>query len=185
MSRVSSLAICVAVLMTGGAGVAASDIGFKVKTLAGKETNLAKAYEGKVLLVVNVASECGLTPHYEGLQALHEKYNDKGLCVLGFPCNQFGAQEPGTAEQIREFCTTNYGVTFDMFEKIDVSGSDACDLYKHLTALEAKPKGKGKISWNFEKFVVGRDGKVVARFTPRTKPNDPNLIKTIEAELAK
>ncbi len=185
MSRVTSLAVCVAVLMTGVAGVAASDIGFKAKTLDGKETDLAKTYNGKVLLVVNVASECGLTPHYEGLQALHEKYNDKGLCVLGFPCNQFGAQEPGTAKQIREFCTTNYGVTFDMFEKTDVNGSGACDLYKHLTALEAKPKGKGKISWNFEKFVVGRGGKVAARFTPRTKPNDPNLIKAIEAELAK
>lgn len=185
MFRVSSLAICVAVVMIGVAGVAASDIEFKVKTLEGKEADLAKTYKGKVLLVVNVASECGLTPHYEGLQALHEKYKDRGLCVLGFPCNQFGAQEPGTAEQIRESCTTNYGVTFDMFEKIDVNGSGACDLYKHLTALEAKPKGKGKISWNFEKFAVGRDGRVVARFTPRTKPNDPNLIKTIEAELAK
>lgn len=185
MLRVSCLMACLAVWAMGFVHVSASDIDFKVKTLEGEETDLAKAYEGKVLLVVNVASKCGLTPHYKGLQALHEKYHDKGLCVLGFPCNQFGGQEPGTAEQIREFCTTNYGVTFDLFEKIDVNGSGACDLYKHLTALEAKPKGAGKISWNFEKFVVGRDGKVVARFTPRTKPNDPNLIKTIEAELAK
>ncbi len=185
MFRVSSLAICVAVLTMALADVAASDIDVTVKTLEGKKTDLATTYKGKALLVVNVASKCGLTPHYEGLQALHVKYRDKGLCVLGFPCNQFGAQEPGTAEQIREFCTTNYGVTFDMFEKIEVNGSGACDLYKHLTVLETKPKGAGKVSWNFEKFVVGRSGKVVARYTPRTKPNDPKLIKTIEAELTK
>jgi glutathione peroxidase len=136
-------------------------------------------------LVINVASQCGLTPQYKDLQALHEKYKSQGLSVVGFPCNQFGKQEPGTPDEIREFCTTNYGVTFDLFEKIEVNGSGACELYKHLTALETKPKEAGDITWNFEKFVVGRDGKVAARFSPRTKPTDPELIKTIEAELAK
>jgi glutathione peroxidase len=165
--------------------VMGSDIGHKVTTLDGKEVDLAKAYEGKVLLIVNVASRCGLTPQYDGLQALHEKYKDQGLRVLGFPCNQFGAQEPGTAEQIREFCSTKYNVTFDMFAKIEVNGDGACPLYKQLTALETTPKGPGTISWNFEKFVVGRDGRVVARFEPRTKPEAPELIKTIEAALAK
>ena len=185
MFRLTVLAFTVAGVVSGITSATASDIEFTTKTLEGKEVDLAKTYEGKVLLVVNVASKCGLTPHYEGLQALHEKYSDKGLCVLGFPCNQFGGQEPGTAEEIREFCTTKYRVAFDMFEKIEVNGPDACALYKHLTALDAKPKGTGKISWNFEKFLVGKDGKVAARYTPRTKPNDPNLIKAIKAELAK
>ena len=165
--------------------VLANDIKYDMKSLDGKDVDLAKQYDGKVVLVVNVASRCGLTPQYEGLQALYEKYKDKGLRVVAFPCNQFGGQEPGTPEQIREFCTTKYDVTFDLFSKIEVNGEGACDLYKHLTSLDAKPKGAGAISWNFEKFVVGRDGKVIARFQPRTKPDDPELIKTIEAALAK
>jgi glutathione peroxidase len=163
----------------------ASDVGYTMKTLDGKDVDLAKQYQGKVLLVVNVASRCGLTPQYESLQALHEKYKDQGLCVVAFPCNQFGAQEPGTAEQIREFCSTNYHVTFDLFAKTEVNGEGACELYKHLTALETKPKGAGEISWNFEKFLVGRDGKVIARFAPRTKPDDADLVKAIESALAK
>ena len=162
----------------------ASDIQVTMKSLDGKPVDLAKQYQGKVLLIVNVASQCGLTPHYEGLQALSAKYKDQGLCVLGFPCNQFGKQEPGTAGEIREFCTQKYGVTFDMFEKIEVNGPGACDLYKRLTGLEIQPKGAGDISWNFEKFLVGRDGKVVARFAPRTKPDDPVLVKALEAALA-
>jgi glutathione peroxidase len=157
---------------------------FGMKSLAGKEVDLGK-YHGRVVMIVNVASQCGLTPQYEQLQTLHEKYSEKGLSVLGFPCNQFGSQEPGTADEIREFCRTNYGVTFDMFAKINVNGEEACDLYRHLTALDTRPKGKGKISWNFEKFIIGRDGEVVARFSPRTKPDDPEVIKVIEAELAK
>jgi glutathione peroxidase len=157
---------------------------FKMNSLGGQETDLGK-YLGKVVLVVNVASKCGLTPQYEQLQDLHEKYSGKGLAVLGFPCNQFGKQEPGTAEEIQEFCSVNYGVTFDMFAKIDVNGDTACDLYKHLTALDTNPKGPGKISWNFEKFLISRKGNVVARFAPRTAPDDPELVKMIEAELAK
>lgn len=178
-----------AVAVTGFAADTKDDkapkaLAFKMGRLDGKKADLA-AYKGKVLLVVNVASECGLTPQYSGLQKLHEKYQGKGLAVMGFPCNQFGAQEPGTAKEISTFCTEEYGVTFDMFAKIDVNGDSACDFYKHLTGLELKPKGAGKVQWNFEKFVIGRNGEVVARFSPRTKPNDPQLIKVLEAELAK
>jgi glutathione peroxidase len=159
-------------------------LSFIMKSLNGEDVDLSK-YEGKVVLIVNVASKCGLTPQYEQLQALHDKYAEDGLAVLGFPCNQFLWQEPGNAEQIQEFCRVNYGVTFDMFAKVNVKGKDACDLYKTLTALDTEPVGPGKISWNFEKFVIGRDGEVVARFSPRTKPDDPAVLKVIEAELAK
>ena len=183
--RMSSIVCaCVSVAVLASLAVA-SDISFKMQSLDGKEVELAKKYKGKVLLVVNVASKCGLTPQYTDLEALNEKYAAKGLCVLGFPCNQFGQQEPGTASEIREFCTTKYGVKFDMFEKIEVNGDGACGLYKHLKALQTQPKGPGDITWNFEKFLVSRDGKVVARYAPRTKPNDPGVIAAIEAELAK
>lgn len=159
-------------------------LAFRVESLDGKEVDLAK-YRGKVLLIVNVASRCGLTPQYEQLQAMHEKYSKQGLAVLAFPCNQFGQQEPGTPAEIRSFCRVNYKVSFDLFAKIDVNGPDASPLYKHLTALGTQPKGSGKITWNFEKFVVGRDGRVVARFAPKTKPDAPEVRKVIEAELAK
>lgn len=159
-------------------------LNFKMKTLRGQEVDLAN-YKGKVLLVVNVASECGLTPQYTGLQALDAKYGDKGLEVMGFPCNQFGKQEPGSAKEIQNFCKTQYGVKFDMFAKVEVNGDGACPLYKYLTAQETKPKGAGKIGWNFEKFIIGRNGEVVARFSPRTKPTDPALLSVLEAELAK
>ena len=157
---------------------------FTMKSLTGKDVDLRK-YEGKVVLIVNVASKCGLTGQYEQLQALHDKYAEDGLAILGFPCNQFLWQEPGTAEQIQDFCRLNYGVTFDMFAKVNVKGDEACDLYKTLTALDTEPVGPGKISWNFEKFIIGRNGEVVARFSPRTKPDDPAVLKVIEAELAK
>jgi glutathione peroxidase len=159
-------------------------LNFKMKSLDGKEVDLA-TYQGRVLLVVNVASKCGLTPQYRQLQALQDKYADQGLVVLGFPCNQFGQQEPGTHEEIRQFCTVNYGVRFPLFAKIEVNGDDACPFYKHLTALDTKPKGAGKIAWNFEKFVIGRNGEVVARFAPPTKPDAPEVLEVIEAELAK
>lgn len=159
-------------------------LSFTMKSLDGKDVDLSK-YRGKVVLIVNVASKCGLTGQYEQLQKLHEEYSKKGLAVLGFPCNQFLSQEPGTAEEIKEFCRVNYGVTFDMFAKVEVNGKNACDLYKTLTSLDTTPVGAGKISWNFEKFIVGRDGKVAARFSPRTKPDDAKLVKVIETELAK
>ena len=159
-------------------------LNFKVQSLEGKEVDLAQ-YQGKVVLVVNVASKCGLTPQYKALEALYKKYNGQGLVILGFPCNQFNGQEPGTAEEIRKFCTTNYNVTFPLMAKVEVNGAGACDLYKYLKALDAKPKGPGEITWNFEKFVIGRDGEVVARFQPRTTPDADEVISVIEKELAK
>ena len=156
---------------------------FEVQALDGQDVAL-QSYLGDVVMIVNVASECGLTLQYEQLQALHEEYAEQGLAILAFPCNQFGEQEPGTASEIREFCSTNYGVTFDLFAKVDVNDEGACDLYQHLTSLETKPKGPGKIGWNFEKFVIDRQGQVVGRFEPRTKPDAPEVIKVLEGALA-
>jgi glutathione peroxidase len=154
----------------------------KVKSLAGKEVDLAK-YKGKVLLVVNTASKCGATPQYSDLQALHQKYVDKGLVVLGFPCNQFGAQEPGSPQEIADFCTSHYKVSFDLFQKIDVKGKNQAPIYQWLTSKEATPADPGDVKWNFEKFVVGRDGKVIARFRTPVNPSDPKVIETIEQAL--
>jgi glutathione peroxidase len=159
-------------------------LNFKMKSLGGKEVDLSK-YQGKVVLMVNVASKCGATPQYTPLQELHEKYKDQGFVVLGFPCNQFGAQEPGTATEIEEFCTENYGVTFDMFEKIDVNGEKAAPLYKYLTSKETNPDSAGKINWNFEKFLISRDGKIVSRFKTQISPDEPEVVKAIEAEIGK
>ena len=156
---------------------------FKVKDIKGDEIELSK-YQGRVLLVVNVASKCGLTPHYKGLEELHEKYADRGLSVLGFPCNQFGKQEPGTEAQILDFCRARFDVKFDMFAKIDVNGDNQAPLYKHLNSLDVEPKGAGDVSWNFEKYLIDRHGKVIARFAPRTEPNDPALVKLLEEALA-
>ena len=167
---------------TGSDSKAPAALAFEMKTLEGKDKKLSDWY-GDVVLVVNVASRCGLTPQYEQLQALHEKHAKQGLTILAFPCNQFGAQEPGTAEDIRAFCDANYGVEFPVFSKIDVNGSGRCALYKHLTSLDAKPKGKGDISWNFEKFLIGRDGKVIGRYHPRVKPNDKSIVRAIRGAL--
>ena len=158
-------------------------LSYDMKTLSGESVSLSK-YQGKVVLMVNVASECGLTPQYEQLQALHQKYSEQGLAIVGFPCNQFGGQEPGTAEEIQQFCSKNYGVEFDMFAKVDVNGDGACDLYKYLTQLDTEPAGAGDIGWNFEKFLVGRDGNVLARYSPRTSPDAPEVIEAVEAALA-
>jgi glutathione peroxidase len=171
-------------LSAHGASQDKSPLEFKMESLTGDEIDLAK-YQGKVLLIVNVASKCGLTPQYEQLQALHDKYADQGLAILGFPCNQFRGQEPGTATEIAEFCKKNYGVSFDMFAKVDVNGEEACDLYKLLTSTDTKPAGPGDISWNFEKFVVNRDGEVIARFAPRTIPDADDVVEVLEAELKK
>lgn len=160
-------------------GSSKSVLEHSMKSLAGEKVDLQK-YKGKVLLVVNTASECGLTPQYTQLQAIHEKYKDRGLVVLGFPCNQFRAQEPGSAKEISEFCTKNYGVTFDMFDKVEVNGDGACDLYKALTSLDLKPQGSGQVKWNFEKFLIDRSGKAVARFEPKTAPDDKVIVSEIE-----
>lgn len=154
---------------------------FKAKTLTGEEIGLDK-YKGDVLLIVNTASKCGYTPQYEGLEELHKKYSDKGLRVLGFPCNQFGAQEPGDSSEIGAFCQKNYGVDFQMFEKIDVNGKDAHPLYKYL-AHEAKGAlGTEAIKWNFTKFLVDRNGEVLKRYAPTVKPEE--IVPDIEKELA-
>lgn len=158
-------------------------LSYDMTTLGGDTVSLSK-YKGNVVLMVNVASECGLTPQYEQLQALHQKYSGQGLAVVGFPCNQFGAQEPGTAEEIQQFCSQNYGVEFDMFAKVDVNGEGACDLYKYLTQLDTQPKGPGDIGWNFEKFLIGRDGDVIARYSPQTTPDAPEIIEAVETALA-
>ncbi|WP_231741901.1 glutathione peroxidase [Stieleria varia] len=157
---------------------------FKAKNIDGKEVDL-EDYEGKVVLIVNTASKCGLTPQYAGLQKMYEKYEDKGFVILGFPCNQFGRQEPGSANDIKEFCSSNYSVTFPMFDKVDVNGDEAAPIYKYLTSKDVKPKGKGTVTWNFEKFLIDREGNLIARFEPRTAPDDAELVKAVEAELGK
>ena len=159
-------------------------LNFTMQSLAGQDVDLGQ-YKGKVVLIVNTASFCGNTPQYAPLEALHEKYKDKGLAVLGFPCNQFGAQEPGTAKDISTFCTTEYHITFDMFAKIEVNGDGACPLYKYLTGKETDPKNPGPITWNFEKFLISRQGQIVTRWIPKTQPDAPEVVKAIEAELAK
>lgn len=144
---------------------------FSAKTLQGKDVSLA-AYRGQPMLIVNTASKCGFTPQYEGLEKLYREHSDKGLVVLGFPCNQFGAQEPGSADEIGAFCQVNYGVSFPMFAKIDVNGAAAHPLYTWLKGEQAGILGTRNIKWNFTKFLVSRDGKVVGRFAPTTKPKD-------------
>ncbi|WP_276351824.1 glutathione peroxidase [Cohnella caldifontis] len=148
---------------------------FEVRTLDGRETDLTP-YRNKVLLIVNTASQCGLTPQYEGLQRLYDSYAEQGLAVLGFPCNQFGAQEPGTSEEIGSFCRTNYGVTFPMFEKIEVNGPDEHPLYRYLKEQTPPPvestDGEKDIRWNFTKFLVDREGRVADRIEPAVKPEE-------------
>jgi len=140
-------------------------------------------YAGKVVLAVNVASRCGFTPQYAGLQALNDRYSDRGFVVLGFPCNQFFNQEPGSADQIQEFCSLNYGVTFPLFAKLDVKGANQHPLYAILSESPDDSGKAGNVGWNFEKFLVGRDGKVVRRFRSKTVPEDPKVVEAIEALL--
>jgi glutathione peroxidase len=153
-----------------------------IKTLMGEPTTLA-TYKGKAILVVNVASKCGLTPQYATLEALQKKYAAKGFTVVGFPSNQFGGQEPGTAEEIQTFCSTNYGITFPIMEKIDVNGATRHPVYQALTPIADADGKSGDIRWNFEKFVISADGKQVTRFSPKVKPEDPALIAAVEAAL--
>jgi glutathione peroxidase len=164
---------------------AATPLNQEMETLDGKKVNLAKKYKDKVVLLVNVASKCGYTPQYEQLQALHEKYADQGLAIVGVPCNQFGKQEPGTAAEISQFCQENYGVQFDLLAKVDVNGSDAAPLYKYLTSKETNPKFAGNIKWNFEKFLFNRNGQLVARYESKVKPDAREVVEAIERELAK
>ena len=154
-----------------------------VTTLSGEETTLGALTGGSAALVVNVASRCGLTPQYTQLEALHEEFGPRGFTVIGFPCNQFMGQEPGTAEEIREFCDTNYHVQFPLFEKIDVNGAQQHPIYAELEQKADAEGEAGDVKWNFEKFLVSPDGKVVGRFRPQVTPDDPALVQAIEANL--
>jgi glutathione peroxidase len=153
-----------------------------VHTLNGAPSSLG-SLAGQTLLVVNVASKCGLTPQYAGLEKLHERFADQGFAVVGFPCNQFGGQEPGTADEIAEFCSATYGVSFPMFEKIEVNGPGRHPVYQELTAVPDASGEAGDIQWNFEKFLIRPDGTVAARFRPRTEPGDPAVVAAIEENL--
>ena len=156
---------------------------FSEKTLDGKDKSLAD-FKGKAVLLVNVASKCGLTPQYEGLQQLEDKYQGQGFDVIGIPCNQFGEQEPGSADEIATFCSTNYNVSFPLTEKIEVNGDNRHPLYQSLTEAADAEGHTGDIRWNFEKFLVGRDGNVIARFSPLVVPEAPELVDSIEKALA-
>jgi glutathione peroxidase len=156
---------------------------FTVKTIDGQPKSLAD-YRGKVLLLVNVASKCGLTPQYTALEELHEEYAEDGFSVLGFPCNDFAGQEPGTESEIKTFCSTKYGVTFPLFSKVKVLGEQKDPLYAWLTAQKTQPEGPGDVSWNFGKFVIGKDGQIVARFSPKTSPTAPEVTEAIERALS-
>jgi glutathione peroxidase len=179
----SSLSIAAGLLMSGavvwGAAPALYDI--PLKDINGKPTSL-KAYQGKVLLVVNVASRCGYTPQYAGLEKLYRDYQDRGLVVLGFPCNDFGAQEPWTTAEIKAFCEANFGVTFPMFDKLHVKGPEQHPLYTALTGQDSPVPGE--VKWNFGKFLLGREGKILQRYDSKVKPDDADFLKALEGALA-
>jgi glutathione peroxidase len=176
------LFLCAAVLFSGLILHAADSIyDLPLKDIDGKDTSL-KAYQGKVLLIVNVASKCGFTPQYAGLESLYKKYGWQGLVVCGFPCNQFGGQEPGTAADIKQFCSAKYDVTFPMFDKLEVNGEHRHPLYIALAGKESP--FPGNIRWNFTKFLVGKDGKILARFDSKVKPDSEEMTKAIESALA-
>lgn len=165
-----------------GAKVNDNILSIKVKDIDGKEVNLSE-YKGKVLMIVNVASYCGYTRQYSGLQDLYETYKDKGFEILAFPCNQFGNQEPGSNEEIKNFCSSKYNVTFRLFDKIDVNGNNKTPLYAVLT--DNSVTGKGDIKWNFEKFIIDKNGKIVARFPSSVEPTSEKIVSLIESELKK
>jgi glutathione peroxidase len=158
-------------------------LNFKMTDLSGKEMDLSD-YKGKVVLIVNVASKCGFTPQYKGLEALHKKYSKEGLVVLGVPSNDFGHQEPGSSEEIASFCQKNYGVKFPMVAKVPVKGEEQAPLYKYLTSKETDPRFAGPIKWNFTKFLINRRGEIVNRFEPPVKPESERVTQAIEAALA-
>jgi glutathione peroxidase len=155
----------------------------KIARLDGSPSSLGEITAGRPALLVNVASKCGLTPQYAGLEQLHETYADRGFTVVGLPCNQFLGQEPGTAEEIAEFCSSTYGVSFPMSEKVEVNGDDRHEIYRSLVQTPNEQGADGDITWNFEKFLIDGDGGVVARFSPRVEPDDPALVSAIEGQL--
>ncbi len=154
---------------------------FKVKNIDGKEVYFNE-YKGKVMVIINVASKCGFTPQYEDMQALYKEYQDKGVVVMGFPANNYGKQEPGTEAEIKEFCTANFNITFPMFSKVSTKGDDQHPLFKYLTSLE-NPDFKGEIKWNFEKFIIGKDGKLLRRFRSKTNPSSDEFKQAVEDAL--
>jgi glutathione peroxidase len=172
-------AIC---LMSASLFGASNVYEFTMNNIDGQPLPMA-SFKGKVMLIVNVASKCGFTPQYEGLEAVYEKYKDKGLVIVGFPANNFMAQEPGSNEEIKTFCSTKYSVKFPLYSKISVKGDDKAPLYQFLTDTGANPKTGGEIKWNFTKFLVDRDGKVIARFEPAVKPDSPEVAAAIEKAL--
>ena len=176
------MSVIIAVLLSAGSLMAETKLqDISLKDIEGKSTSLKK-YDGKVLLVVNVASQCGLTPQYKALEAIQQKYKDKGFTVLGFPCNDFGSQEPGTNEEIKQFCSSKYSVTFPMFDKLHVKGPEQHPLY---TALSGKDSPfPGDVKWNFGKFLIGRDGRIIKRFEPKVTPDSPEVTQAIEAAIA-
>jgi glutathione peroxidase len=176
-----TLALLCALLIAPMTFAATSLYDIPLKDINGKDTSL-KQYKGKVLMIVNVASKCGNTPQYKGLQALQDKYKEQGFVVLGFPCNQFGGQEPGSNADIQEFCTKNYNVSFPMFDKLDVKGANQHALYKELSGKDSPYPGD--VKWNFGKFLVGRDGKIVKRIEPGVKPESPEVVAAVESTLA-
>lgn len=186
MRKLTVLGVVMAWMVTGlclrGEAAMTNVYDFTMQDIDGKATSLS-SFKGKVLLIVNVASKCGFTGQYTGLENLYKTYAGQGLVVLGFPANNFLGQEPGTESEIKKFCTLNYGVTFPMFAKISVKGKDIHPLYAFLTAKETNPAFSGAISWNFNKFLIGRDGSIVGRFGSRTKPEDKELVAAVEQAL--
>lgn len=178
--------LCAALLIvpagTRAGGAEKSIYDFTMKSIDGKPIPLS-TYKGKVILVVNVASRCGFTPQYKDLEALYRKYADRGFAILGFPANNFREQEPGTNAEIKQFCTATYGVTFPMFSKISVKGNDEDPFYRYLTSPEANPSTSGEVMWNFQKYLVGRDGKVLAKFLSRVTPMSEEVTSAIESAL--
>jgi glutathione peroxidase len=170
--------------MTADAAPPGSVYDYTMTSLEGKEVPLA-SYKGKVLLIVNVASRCGNTPQYAGLEALWKKYGPEGLVVMGFPSNDFGKQEPGTDAEIGEFCSRNYGVTFPMFSKIVVRGEEQHPLYRYLTSPGSNPEFSGDVKWNFQKYLIGRDGAILGKFAPKTEPLSPEIESAVTAALAR
>jgi glutathione peroxidase len=183
VSAMKMTLLLLATIMTTALHLHAADSLYSIplKDIDGKDTTL-KSYQGKVLVVVNVASHCGFTPQYTGLEATYQKYQAQGLVVCGFPCNQFGAQEPGTDAEIKEFCTSKYSVTFPMFDKLEVNGANRHPLYLALAGADSP--FPGNIKWNFTKFLIGRDGKILNRFDSKVKPDSEEMTKAIEAALA-
>ncbi len=183
MKKITLILVLLGLLCWPSSAAQETVYGFTMTDIDGNNVSLAD-YQGKVLLLVNVASKCGLTPQYQGLQELFVKYREKGFFVLAFPANDFRNQEPGSDIEIKEFCTSNYGVTFPLFAKISVLGEDIHPLYRMLTSGAGRPELAGDIRWNFDKFLIDRQGRPVARFAPRTSPADPELIAVLEKLLA-